>query len=88
MLNITCTFCRAPINLSDGDLAMIMQKVGSQRPKSAPVTCPTCRRSNKVPMQRLQQAYRLAGSPETPQVPAQETAVEGSEAPPAVEASA
>ena len=88
MLNITCTFCRAPINLSDGDLALIMQKVGSQRPKSVPVTCPTCRRGNKVPMQRLQQAYRLAGSPEAAEVPPPGSLAEGLEQPPAAEANA
>lgn len=67
MLNITCTFCRAPINLSDGDLALLMQKVGAKGPKSVAVPCPTCRRTNKVPTQRLRQAYRLAGSPATPE---------------------
>ncbi len=73
MLNITCTYCRAPINLNDGELALIMQELdntgrqaGGKRPKSAPVPCPTCRRINKVPAQRLQQAYRLAGSPPAP----------------------
>jgi hypothetical protein len=63
MVNLSCTYCRAPINLGDGDLARIMQEAGSKRAKSAPVTCPTCRRTNKVPMQRLQLAYRQAGSP-------------------------
>lgn len=73
MLNITCTYCRAPINLNDGDLALIVQamgvtgrQAGGKGPKSAPVPCPTCRRVNKVPVQRLQQAYRLAGSPAAP----------------------
>lgn len=74
MLNITCTYCRAPINLNDGDLALIMQEGGSignhpggKRPKSVVVSCPACRRANKVPTQRLQQAYRLAGSPSVPE---------------------
>lgn len=67
MLNITCTYCRAPINLNDGDLALIMQEVGDKRPKSVVVPCPACRRANKVPTQRLQQAYRLAGSPPLPE---------------------
>jgi hypothetical protein len=70
MLNLTCTFCRAPINLNDGDLALIMAEVGDQRPKSYPVPCPSCRRTNKVPMKRIQQAYRLAGSPPLPEIPA------------------
>lgn len=72
MLNLTCTFCRAPINLSDGDLALIMAEVGDQRPKSHPVPCPNCRRTNKVPMKRIQQAYRLAGSPPLPEIPVPE----------------
>ncbi len=67
MLNITCTFCRAPINLSDADLALVMQEIGDKRPKSVPIPCPNCRRANKVPWQRLQQAYRQAGSPPPPQ---------------------
>lgn len=67
MLNITCTYCRAPINLNDADLALIMQEVGNKRPKSVVVPCPACRRANKVPTQRLQQAYRLAGSPPVPE---------------------
>lgn len=69
MLNITCTFCRAPINLSDGELALIMEDVGDQRPKSYLVTCNSCRRGNKVPMKRIRQAYQLAGSPHPPEVP-------------------
>jgi len=63
MLNLTCTYCRAPINLSDGELARIMQEAGDKHGKSAPVTCASCRRTNKIPMQRLQLAYRQAGSP-------------------------
>ena len=63
MLNLTCTYCRAPINLSDGDLARMLQEAGDKHGKSAPVTCASCRRTNKIPMQRLQLAYRQAGSP-------------------------
>ena len=69
MLNITCTFCRAPINLNDDELALIMQEVGDKPPKSYLVTCPACRRGNKLPMRRIQQAYRLAGSPPAPELP-------------------
>lgn len=70
MLNISCTYCRAPINLSDGDLAEAVHTAGGKRPKSAPVTCPSCRRINKVPFDRVRQAYRLAGSPPLPEEPA------------------
>ena len=63
MLNISCTYCRSPINVSDGELAIIMQEVGDKRPKSAPVSCPNCRKTNKVPFKRLAQAYKMAGSP-------------------------
>lgn len=63
MINLSCTYCRAPINLGDGDLARIMQETAGKKVKSAPITCPACRRTNKVPMQRLQVAYRQAGSP-------------------------
>ena len=73
MLNISCTYCRSPINVSDGELAMIMQAAGGKRPKSAPVSCPNCRKTNKVPFQRLAQAYKMAGSPPLPQ---EEEAVE------------
>ncbi|MEZ4767630.1 MAG: hypothetical protein R2844_04315 [Caldilineales bacterium] len=66
MLNISCTYCRSPINISDGELAIIMQEAGGTRPKSAPVTCPNCRKTNKVPFKRLAQAYKLAGSPPPP----------------------
>ncbi len=66
MLNISCTYCRSPITVSDGELARIMQEAGGKRPKSAPVSCPNCRKSNKVPFQRLAQAYKLAGSPAAP----------------------
>ena len=66
MLNITCTVCRSPINLSDGDLALIMDEVGDKPPKSYLVNCPRCRRGNKLPMRRIEQAYRLAGSPPVP----------------------
>lgn len=82
MLNITCTFCRAPINLSDGDLALLMQEVSAKRPKSVPVPCPACRRANKVPTQRLQQAYRLAGSPPVPEPAPVEVPAAGDQAPP------
>jgi hypothetical protein len=75
MLNISCTYCRAPINLSDGDLAEAVHAAGDKRPKSAPFTCPSCRRINKVPFDRVRQAYRLAGSPPPPQEAA--PAVEG-----------
>lgn len=67
MLNITCTFCRAPINLNDDELALIMQEIGDQKRKSYMVTCYTCRRGNKVPVQRISQAWRLAGSPAAPE---------------------
>lgn len=67
MLNISCTYCRAPINLSDGDLARAVQAAGDKRPKTAPVTCPSCRRTNKVPFDRIQRAYRMAGSPPLPE---------------------
>ncbi len=63
MLNLSCTYCRAPINLSDGDLARAVHEAEGKRPKSTPVTCPNCRRTNKVPFDRVRQAYRLAGSP-------------------------
>lgn len=66
MLNLSCTYCRAPINLSDGDLARAMQTVEGKRPKSIPVLCPSCRRTNKAPYDRLARAYRLAGSPPAP----------------------
>lgn len=72
MLNVSCTYCRAPINLSDAELAEIVQKAGNKKSGSAPVTCPNCRRGNKVPMQRIVQAYRLAGSPPPPAAPAPE----------------
>lgn len=67
MLNISCTYCRSPINVSDGELAMIMQAAEGKRPKSAPVSCPNCRKTNKVPFQRLAQAYKMAGSPPPPE---------------------
>ena len=67
MLNISCTYCRSPINIGDSELAMIMQAAGGKRPKSAPVTCPYCRKTNKVPFQRLAQAYKMAGSPLPPE---------------------
>lgn len=67
MLNISCTYCRAPINLSDGDLAQAIHGAESKRPKSTPVTCPSCRRTNKVPFDRVRQAYRMAGSPPPPE---------------------
>lgn len=76
MLHITCTFCRAPINLSDGDLALIMQEAGDQRRKSYLVTCPSCRRGNKVPMRRIRQAWQLAGRPTVPEVAEAERAGE------------
>jgi uncharacterized Zn finger protein (UPF0148 family) len=63
MLNISCTYCRAPINLSDGDLAQAVHEAGDKRPKTTHVTCPSCRRTNKVPFDRVRQAYRMAGSP-------------------------
>lgn len=63
MLNISCTYCRAPINLSDGDLAQLMQDASGKRPKSVPVPCPVCRKMNRVPFDRVQRFYRLAGSP-------------------------
>ena len=66
MLNLSCTYCRAPINLSDGDLARAMQAVEGKRPKSIPVPCPNCRRINKAPYDRLARVYRLAGSPPAP----------------------
>jgi hypothetical protein len=66
MLNISCTYCRAPINLSDGDLARAVQEAEGKRPKTTPVTCPSCRRTNKVPFDRVRQAYRMAGSPPPP----------------------
>jgi hypothetical protein len=72
MINLSCTYCRAPINLGDGDLARIMQETAGKKVKSAPVTCPTCRHTNKVPMQRLQLAYRQAGSPQVEAAPAKE----------------
>lgn len=72
MLNISCTYCRSPINVSDGELAMIIQAAGGKRPKSAPVSCPNCRKTNKVPFQRLAQAYKMAGSP----LPQEEEVVE------------
>lgn len=72
MLHVSCTYCRAPINLSDGELAEIVQTAGGKKSGSAPVTCPSCRRGNKVPMQRIVQAYRLAGSPPPPEPPAVE----------------
>ena len=75
MLNISCTYCRSPINISDGELAMIMQAAGGKRPKSAPVSCPNCRKTNKVPFQRLAQAYKMAGSP-PPSSEEEETATE------------
>ena len=64
MLSVTCTFCRAPINLNDGDLAQIREEIGDSRPKSYLVTCPNCRRGNKLPMDRLRRAYDLAGRPQ------------------------
>lgn len=67
MLNISCTYCRSPINVNDGELAMIIQAAGGKRPKSAPVNCPNCRKTNKVPFQRLAQAYKMAGSPPPPE---------------------
>lgn len=67
MLNISCTYCRSPINVGDGELAMIMQAAEGKRPKSAPVSCPNCRKTNKVPFQRLAQAYKMAGSPPPPE---------------------
>ena len=67
MLNITCTFCRSPINISDGELALIMQEVGDQKRKSYLINCSRCRRGNKVPVRRIQQAWRLAGSPSPPE---------------------
>jgi hypothetical protein len=72
MLNLSCTYCRAPINLGDGDLARIVTEAGGKPGKSAPVTCPTCRRTNKVPMQRLQLAYRQAGSPPAEAAPTED----------------
>ena len=66
MLNISCTYCRAPINLSDGDLAQAVHEAGGKRPKTTSVTCPSCRRTNKVPFDRVQRAYRMAGSPALP----------------------
>ncbi|MEA3335225.1 MAG: hypothetical protein U9R25_04900 [Chloroflexota bacterium] len=73
MLSITCTFCRAPINLNDGELALIMQEVEEKKPKSYLITCWTCRKGNKVPMKRIEQAYVLAGSPPVPETPAEES---------------
>ncbi len=67
MLNISCTYCRAPINLSDGDLAQAVHEAGDKRPKTTHVTCPSCRRTNKVPFDRVRQAYRMAGSPPPPE---------------------
>lgn len=67
MLNISCTYCRSPINVSDGELAMIMHEAGGKHPKSAPVSCPSCRKTNKVPFRRLSLAYKLAGSPAVPE---------------------
>ena len=75
MLHVSCTYCRAPINLSDGELAEIVQKAGGKKSGSAPVTCPNCRRGNKVPMQRIVQAYRQAGSPPPPESPSVEAQV-------------
>ena len=72
MVNLSCTYCRAPINLSDGDLAQIIQTVDGKRAKSAPVPCPVCRKINKMPFDRLERAWRLAGSPTPPPIaPAQ-----------------
>lgn len=68
MLNISCTYCRAPINLSDGDLARAVQEAEGKRPKTTSVTCPSCRRTNKVPFDRVRQAYRMAGSPPVEEV--------------------
>ena len=79
MLNISCTYCRSPINVGDGELALIIQAAEGKHPKSAPVTCPNCRKTNKVPFKRLEQAYKLAGSP----LPPEEEPVE--EAEPAAE---
>ncbi len=83
MLNISCTYCRSPINVSDGELAMIIQAAGGKRPKSAPVSCPNCRKTNKVPFKRLDQAYKMAGSPPPPveeeEAATEEEAVEASE---------
>jgi uncharacterized Zn finger protein (UPF0148 family) len=67
MLNISCTYCRAPINLSDGDLARAVQEAKGKRPKTTPVTCPSCRRTNKVPLDRVQRAWRMAGSQPAPE---------------------
>lgn len=82
MLNVTCTFCRAPINLSDGELALIVAEVErddqGKKPKSHLITCYSCRRGNKVPWQRIEQAYRLAGSPPPPEV-TEATSSEGNE---------
>lgn len=66
MLHVSCTYCHAPINLSDGDLARAIHEASDKRPKSAPVTCPNCRRINKVPFDRVERAYRLAGNPPLP----------------------
>ncbi|MER2600540.1 MAG: hypothetical protein ABTQ73_13565 [Caldilineales bacterium] len=69
MLNFSCTYCRAPINLSEGDLAQIMQTLGGKRPKSVPVPCPACRKSNKMPLERIRRAWQMAGSPSAPVAP-------------------
>ena len=66
MLNISCTYCRAPIAVSDAELAQIMQDAGKKPPKSVPIVCNTCRRANKLATKRVEQAYRLAGSPPAP----------------------
>ena len=63
MLNISCTYCRAPISVSDAELAEIVQGVGSKSAKSVPIVCHSCRRANKVARKRVEQAYRQAGSP-------------------------
>lgn len=64
MLNISCTYCRAPINLSDGDLAQAVHEAGDKRPKTTHVTCPSYAAATRYPSNRVRQAYRMAvGSP-------------------------
>jgi hypothetical protein len=77
MLAVSCTYCRSPINISDSELAQIIEEAGGKRPKSAPVTCPNCRKTNKVPYRRLEQAYKLAGSPAAPEQAIEESTEEG-----------
>lgn len=67
MLNVSCTYCRAPINMSDGDLARALHEAGDKRPKTVAVTCHSCRRTNKIPFDRVQRAFRMAGSPPLPE---------------------